>query len=146
MDALSEILRAINLESAIFFNAELSEPWCLAVPDSRVLAHTLTTAEGHVIIHHLLAEGRAYVQLQAGERVALSAGDIITLPHGHAHTLGSGAAVTPIDARANLPAVLEHGPHGLRIFDHPSQIQHFASRETARITHGLRATPRASIQ
>ena len=115
MDALSEILRAINLESAIFFHAELSEPWCLAVPDSRAFACALNTAERRVIIHHLLTEGRAYVQLQSGERVALSAGDVITLPHGDAHLLGSGTNVTPIDVGATLPAVLAHGVDVQRI-------------------------------
>ena len=41
MDALSELLRVIKLDSAIYFNAEFSEPWCLASPESRVLAPVL---------------------------------------------------------------------------------------------------------
>jgi AraC-like DNA-binding protein len=68
-----------------------------------------------VIIYHLLAEGRAFVQLQEGERVELSPGDIVTFPHGHAHTLGSGAAVSPIDVSSTLPGVLEHGLGLLRV-------------------------------
>jgi AraC-like DNA-binding protein len=103
MDALSEVLRVINLDSTIFFNAELSEPWCLAVRKS------------HVIIHHLLADGRAYVRLGAGERVTLTAGDLITLPHGDAHMLGSGASTTPIDVPAGVPDLLAHGLELVRI-------------------------------
>ncbi|MGE5234079.1 MAG: cupin domain-containing protein [Acidobacteriota bacterium] len=109
MDALSEILRAIRLDSAIYFNAEFSEPWCLTSPAAGELAPLLTRGQGHVIIYHLLCDGRAYVGLPGGERIALAAGDIVTFPHGHGHVLGSGRQVPPIDAAATLPGVLERG-------------------------------------
>lgn len=109
MDALSGILRVVKLDSAIYFNAELSEPWCLASPEARALAPVLTPGGGHVIIYHFLCEGRAYVQLQDGERVPLSEGDIVTFPHGHGHVLGSGPQVNPIDVGTTLPRVLERG-------------------------------------
>jgi AraC-like DNA-binding protein len=107
MDALSELLRVIRLDSAIFFNAEFSEPWCLASPESRTLVPILMRGTGHLIIYHLLCEGRAYAQLEGGERVALEAGDLVTFPHGHSHRLGSGHAVPPIDAGTAIPGVLD---------------------------------------
>ena len=107
MDALSEILRVIQLDSAIYFNAELSAPCCLETPDSRLLAPMLAPQGGHVIIYHLIREGRAYVQTLEGERIVLSAGDIVTFPHGDSHLLGSGDAIQPVDVRAALPGVLE---------------------------------------
>ena len=109
MDALSEILRVVRLDSAIYFNAELSEPWCLASPESSTLAPVLARGTVHVIIYHLLCEGRAYVQVQDGERVALSPGDIVTFPHGHGHVLGNGPSVAPVDVASALPGVLERG-------------------------------------
>jgi hypothetical protein len=109
MDALSEILRVVRLDSAIYFNAELSEPWCLASPEARTLAPVLARGAAHVIIYHLLCEGGAYVQVQDGERVALSPGDIVTFPHGHGHLLGSGPSVAPVDVASALPGVLEKG-------------------------------------
>lgn len=115
MDALSEILRVIKLDSAIYFNAELSEPWCLASPQSRILAPVLARGAAHVIIYHLLSEGRAFVQVDGGERVALSPGDIVTFPHGHSHTLGSGSRATPIDVGVTLPGVLARGLELLHI-------------------------------
>jgi AraC-like DNA-binding protein len=113
MDALSEVLRVIKLDSAIYFNAEFSEPWCLATPESSVLASILASG-AHVIIYHLLSEGRAYVELQDGDRVPLSPGDIVTFPHGHSHVLGSGTQSAPIDAGAALPGVLQRGLELLR--------------------------------
>jgi AraC-like DNA-binding protein len=109
MDALSEILRVIKLDSAIYFNAEFSEPWCLASPEACTLAPILVHGAAHVIIYHLLSEGRAYVEIEDGQRVELSAGDIVTFPHGHRHVLGSGSRVAPIDAGKALPGVLERG-------------------------------------
>jgi AraC-like DNA-binding protein len=115
MDALSEVLRVIKLDSAIFFNAEFCEPWCLASPDSRTLALVLARGAGHVIIYHLLCEGRAYAQLQDGERVALSAGDLVTFPHGHGHLLGGGPRVAPLDVGATLPGLLGRSLELLRV-------------------------------
>ena len=109
MDALSEILRAIKLDSAIFFNVEFTEPWCITSPEACRLAPVLVHRDAHVIIYHLLCEGRAYAQVQGGERVSLSAGDLVTFPHGHGHELGSGRRVTPIDTGAALPGLLERG-------------------------------------
>jgi AraC-like DNA-binding protein len=115
MDALSEVLRVVKLDSAIYFNAVFGEPWCLASPEAPALAPLLAREGAHVIIYHLLVEGRAYVTPRDGERVALSAGDLVTLPHGHGHVLGSGPRVAPIDALAALPGVLERGLELLRL-------------------------------
>jgi len=109
MDALSEILRVVKLDSAIFINAEFSEPWCLATPQADALGPLLEQSGAHVIIYHLLCEGQAYVQLPDGERVSLSPGDLVSFPHGHAHLLGGGAHMTPTDVGATLPALLARG-------------------------------------
>jgi AraC-like DNA-binding protein len=106
MDALSEILRVISLESAIYFNAELSEPWCLDSPDSEALANALAKQGAHVIIYHLLCEGRAWACLPDGEPVALSAGDIVTFPQGDKHQLGGGSRGTRTDMGITLAEVL----------------------------------------
>jgi len=115
MDALSEILKVIRLDSAIFFNAEFSEPWCLCSPEARTIAPTLAPGSGHVIIYHLLCEGRAYARLEDGEPVWLEAGDLVTFPHGHAHLLGNGRASTTIDGGAALPGILAGGLQVMRV-------------------------------
>lgn len=109
MDALSEVLRVIRLNSAIFFNAEFSEPWCLCSPEARAIAPLLAPRVGHVIVYHLLCEGRAYAKLEDDEPVALEAGDLVTFPHGHSHLLGNGRASTTIDGGAALPLILANG-------------------------------------
>jgi len=115
VDALSEVLRIISLDSAIYFNAELSEPWCFASPEAHTLAPVFVRGARHVIIFHFLAEGRASVRLEDGTRVELHAGDIVSFPHGHSHWLGSGQDATPIDVGSTLPDVLEHGLELVRL-------------------------------
>lgn len=109
MDALSEVLRVIKIDSGIFLNGEFSEPWCVVTPESNVLAPTLARGPGRVILYHLLCEGRAYLQLPDGARIELSAGDLITFPHGDGHVLGAGSGTTPIDVGSVLPSSLEAG-------------------------------------
>jgi len=115
MDALSEVLRIISLDSAIYFNAEMSEPWCFLSPQADTLAPVFVHGARHVIIFHFLDEGRAFVRLEDGERVWLKAGDIVSFPHGHSHWLGSGQDVTPVNVGETLPQVLQNGLELVRI-------------------------------
>lgn len=109
MDALSELLRVIRLDSAFYINAELSAPWCLRSPEAHTLAPLLTKGAGHVIIYHLLIEGTAYAQLIDGEPVALQAGDLVSLPHGHSHLLGNGSGAQAMHVERTLPEFLAKG-------------------------------------
>src|SRR6266478_8807748 len=42
MDVLSEVLRVVRLEGALFFNGEFSAPWCLSEPRSTAIAPYLS--------------------------------------------------------------------------------------------------------
>ena len=63
MDVLSEVLKVVRLEGALFFNAEFSAPWCLSSSRSTALPPYLAPGAGHLIIYHFLTEGRAYAKL-----------------------------------------------------------------------------------
>src|SRR4051794_18724683 len=97
MDALAEVLRAIKIDAAIYLNGKFSEPWCILAPEARSLAPLFGRAGAHVIIYHLLCEGRARCEVDDGDPVDLSAGDLVALPHGHSHRIGNGRNVTPLD-------------------------------------------------
>ena len=68
MDVLSEVLKVVKLQGAMFFNGEFSAPWSLRSPPSRTIAPYVATGAGHVIVYHLLTEGRASVRLEDGDR------------------------------------------------------------------------------
>jgi AraC-like DNA-binding protein len=110
MDVLSEVLETVRLDGALFYNGEFTAPWCFHSPRSSTLASYLSDAQRHVIIFHLLTEGRGYAHLDGdGRPVALDAGDIVIFPHGDAHVLGNGPPVTPMDSSRELERVLSLG-------------------------------------
>jgi AraC-like DNA-binding protein len=109
MDVLSEVLRVVKLEGALFFNGEFSAPWCLNSSQSRVIAPYLSPDAGHLIIYHFLTEGRAYARLPGGRREQLTAGDIVIFPHGDAHFLGNGSPERPVDALKTFAKNLTDG-------------------------------------
>jgi len=110
MDVLSEVLKAVKLDGAVFFNGEFSAPWCAREPDSGTMASHLSVRSKHMVIFHLVTEGQAYARVeQDGNRLSLSAGDIVMFPHGDAHLMGNGPPVAPTDSSEQLLRVLSEG-------------------------------------
>ena len=107
MDVLSEVLRVVRLEGALFFNGEFSSPWCVRTQPRTVAPHLSPNAV-QPIVYHFLTEGRAYAQLEDGARVELAAGDVVVFPHGDVHLLGNGSA-KPVDSMATFGKNLSEG-------------------------------------
>ncbi|MBX3329264.1 MAG: AraC family transcriptional regulator [Nitrospira sp.] len=110
MDVLSEVLKAVKLDGAMFYNAEFSAPWCFCSPMSAVLAPYFSARSKHVIIFHLLTDGRGYAQIEGDNRsLVLSAGDLVVVPHGNPHAMRNGPLVKPVDHAAEMQRVLSQG-------------------------------------
>ncbi|MCS6297274.1 MAG: AraC family transcriptional regulator [Nitrospira sp.] len=110
MDVLSEVLKAVKLDGAVFFHGEFAAPWCVREPDAGTMASYLSTRANHVIIFHLLLEGRAHARIeQDGGAVPLTAGEILIFAHGDAHFMGNGPPVPAMDTSQQLRQVLAEG-------------------------------------
>jgi AraC-like DNA-binding protein len=117
MDALSEILRVVQLNGAIFFNARFTAPWCVASPAEASLAQTLGLGAERVLLYHYMVEGSCLATLEGMPPLRLNPGEIIVFPHGDAHTMASSVGAQPqqMDAQAILrerPKVLHFGGGG----------------------------------
>lgn len=117
MDALSEILKVVQLNGAIFFNARFTAPWCVASPAEASLAQLLGVGADRVLLYHYVLEGSCVITLQGMAPLRLGGGDIMLFPQGDAHTMASSVGGQPqrIDARAILrerPKVLQLGGGG----------------------------------
>ena len=120
MDVLSDALRAVRLEGALFLNGEMHAPWCVNVPRGGEIAQALKPAAERLAICHLILEGRCWVQVDGEPPAALTAGEVVTFPQGHAHVLGSSLqhAAVAIDHMVSprMPelARVRYGGHGER--------------------------------
>ena len=109
MDALSDVLRTIRLQGALFLNGEFHEPWCVDAPPALAMAPLLCPGAQQLAILHMVMEGRCWIQLQGQEPMALEPGDVAVLPVGDAHLVGSGMQHAPVRlqhvVRVRLPEV-----------------------------------------
>jgi AraC-like DNA-binding protein len=97
MDVLSDALRAVRLEGALFLNGEMRAPWCVNIPKGAEIARALKPGAQRMAICHLVLEGRCWVQVDGKEPAWLGAGEVVTLPQGDSHLLGSGPQYAAVD-------------------------------------------------
>lgn len=117
-DVLSDVLRAVRLTGAVYFDFELSSPWVAQAPPASEIAATVMPGAERVIEYHLMARGSGWAELAGHQPIRLAAGDILLFPQGDPHTLSSapGMRATPdlkMFARpATLPLAYEFGGGG----------------------------------
>jgi AraC-like DNA-binding protein len=91
VDVLSDVLRAVRLTGAIFFDVEASAPWVAATPAGMTIAGSVMPEAEHVIMFHAVTSGACWAELEDGSlpSLRLAAGDIVVMPMGDAHVLCS---------------------------------------------------------
>lgn len=121
MDVLSDVLAAVRLTGAVYFDFDLSAPWVAEAPPSREVAHLVLPGAQHVIEAHLVARGSCWGGLLGDEPVRLREGDVLAFPQGTPHALASEPGLrgrpdlTLYERRAApLPLCYERGGGGER--------------------------------
>jgi AraC-like DNA-binding protein len=89
MDALSDVLRAVRLSGAIFFDIRASEPWLAETPAGPSIVGRMFPGAEHLICYHVMIEGSCWGTVRDRPPVRLETGDVIMVPHGDAHVIGS---------------------------------------------------------
>jgi AraC-like DNA-binding protein len=89
MDALSDVLRAVRLTGAIFFDVHASDPWVAETPPGASIIGGMFPGAEHLVSYHVITGGGCWAGLVGEPPMRLSAGDIIVFPHGDAHVLSS---------------------------------------------------------
>ncbi len=112
-DLLSEILRAVRLNGAVFLSACFTAPF--GVADPRVYdQRTPMSRLRHVSILHLIVAGECQFE-SAGEQRRVAAGDLIFLPQPGPYRFWNGAPLRVADASE---VVRPGGIPGVWIADH----------------------------
>ena len=89
MDALSDVLRAVRLSGAFFFDVQARAPWVAETPLGRSVVDAMFPGSDHLISYHAIMEGSCWCTLEGEEPIKLEAGDIVVLPHGDTHVLAT---------------------------------------------------------
>jgi AraC-like DNA-binding protein len=89
VDALSDVLRAVRLTGAIFFDVHASEPWVAQTPVGRSIVGRMFPGAEHLISYHVVMSGTCWAGIAGEPPLQLSAGDIIVFPHGDSHGMSS---------------------------------------------------------
>ena len=91
MEVLSDVLRAVRLTAALFFDVEATSPWAAHTPPVREIAGLILPGAEHVMGFHAVLEGSCWVDLPDDglPPLELGAGDVIILPAGSRHVTSS---------------------------------------------------------
>lgn len=97
MDALSDLLRVVQLTGAVYLDGAFSAPWSVSVPSDSKLCAAYLPVSDCVVSFHLVTKGTCWAMLpqQAGTALRVNAGDVIVVPQGEAHVIGSATDVSP---------------------------------------------------
>lgn len=99
MDALSDVLKSVRLEGAVYLNAEFTAPWCVTSKYGLESAGERLAGAGHVVFFHFLIEGRCKLRLASGgEVLEAGAGDLVMFAHDDRHLIGSDLHLAPVEA------------------------------------------------
>ena len=120
----------MRLTGAVFLDAEFTEPWCVGEPAGvKVCSEHMPHAQ-HVVIYHLVTEGRCELALSGQPPVSARAGDLIIIPGGETHTLGSDLARPPVPGQR---LIMQRGPEEL------PQVRHGGGGAATRMVCGYLA-------
>jgi AraC-like DNA-binding protein len=105
MDTLSGVLKSVNLEGAIYLNAEFTAPWCIQGKFGVASVKQRLPMADHVVYFHFLTEGACKVRLADRAQVLdVTSGDLVLFPQDDKHVMGSDLRLTPVETDT-LPRV-----------------------------------------
>lgn len=102
MDALSDVLKSVHLEGAVYINALFTAPWCVQSQFGLTNVKTRLTGAEHIVFFHFLTEGNCKLRLADSTEIQdLAAGDLVLFLNDAMHLLGSDLHLAPV-ATASL--------------------------------------------
>jgi AraC-like DNA-binding protein len=95
MDVLSEVLRAVRLTGAVFFDIHAAAPWAVASPRTDEIRTRVMPTSDHLMSFHLVMDGEGWIEAnELGEIPRrIERGDVILMPRGDSHYLSSAPGV-----------------------------------------------------
>ena len=91
MDVLTDVMRAISLRGAVYFEVNASHPWISMNPSMEQIGAAMMPDAGFVIPFHIVMRGNIFTKLGDDSLgpFPVSGGDIFLLPSGGKHIITS---------------------------------------------------------
>src|SRR4029450_8436605 len=105
MDALSDVLKSLRLEGAVYINAEFTAPWCVQAKFGLASVRAKLAGAEHVLFFHFLTEGACKVRLaDSTEALDVAAGDLVLFTNEDRHLMGSDLHLAPVETASLIRA------------------------------------------
>lgn len=115
MDALSDVLKSVHMDGAVFLNAEFTAPWCVRGESGWAIYRDRVAPAEHMVFFHFIMQGRCKLRLRdTGEMVEAGAGDLVLFPQDDRHLMGSDL---------HIAALGDEGTGAAEVTDDPQFIQ-----------------------
>jgi AraC-like DNA-binding protein/mannose-6-phosphate isomerase-like protein (cupin superfamily) len=107
VDVLSDVLSAVRLSGAVFFDVDASSPWCGASPGVERIAPRVMPDAERVIAFHAVLSGSCWTWLENGPEAPfrVDSGDVLVVPSGAPHVMASSP-----ELRSNPDLTLYYRP------------------------------------
>jgi AraC-like DNA-binding protein len=91
VDVLSEVLRAVRLTGALYFEVSAAHPWIAVTPSMKAIGAAMMPGAEHVIPFHIMVAGAGWVAPRdlSLEPSKIDPGDVVMFPFGESHTITS---------------------------------------------------------
>jgi AraC-like DNA-binding protein len=88
-DTLSDLLRAVRLQGAVFYYIEGADPWVAEAPAAAEIIPAIMPGAGHMIEFHAVVKGSCWAALVGESPIRVNEGDVILFPQGDPHVMSS---------------------------------------------------------
>jgi hypothetical protein len=88
-DTLSNVLRAIRITGATFFDVEAAGAWATELRPREEIMPRLVPGADHLIACHMITNGRCFVNLAGRTPIRMETGEVVVFLRGDPHVLSS---------------------------------------------------------
>lgn len=96
MDALSDVLRVVDLTGGVFIDAEFTDPWWVAGQVAPESCRPFMVQPSRVVGFHYVVEGGFDVEIEGQPACRVSAGEAVMFPGNDLHRFGTDRSRVPI--------------------------------------------------
>jgi len=118
IDILSDVLRAVRLRGAVFYDVSCYDEWAAGAAPSCEIARAVMPSAEHVAMFHMIVRGEGWAAVDGVPPVRVRAGDVVMFPRGDAHVMSSAPGLRPEPSSADWVFATSRDPKPIPVAYH----------------------------